>query len=253
MSKDFSDRSAVELAALMTNNSPQMECQICLALLLDIQLYPGVPNLPMDTELVIHRDYSFLCGKLAADGGCGNFFHRGCLSMVIRHGKPCPKCTRIVRNINLCPAVIQGTVDAMDIWTSAATALTGQLTLLHSGLEATRAQYAAVTAEREEVQRQNRRLLREVAALRRGTPYPVEQPPTSDASTSTEARVDQHGSTRRPARKHASTQTRPHLQSRSSWSALPLLQMVSVAFSSVKRSLAACSDKVWSTCWELFP
>ncbi|GAV10087.1 hypothetical protein RvY_19654, partial [Ramazzottius varieornatus] len=50
MFKDFSDRSAVELAALMTNNSPQMECQICLAFLLDIQLYPGVPNLPTDTE-----------------------------------------------------------------------------------------------------------------------------------------------------------------------------------------------------------
>ncbi|GAV09885.1 hypothetical protein RvY_19353-2 [Ramazzottius varieornatus] len=83
----------------------------------------------------------------------------------------------------------------MDIWTSAATALTGQLTLLHSGLEATRAQYAAVTAEREEVQRQNRRLLREVAALRRGTPYPVEQPPTSDASTSTEASVYANAST----------------------------------------------------------
>ncbi|GAV09922.1 hypothetical protein RvY_19391 [Ramazzottius varieornatus] len=177
MFKDFSDRSAVELAALMTNNSPQMECQICLAFLLDIQLYPGVPNLPTDTETT--RSYA------------GSWLLMG--DVEISSTEAASAC-RIVRNINLCPPVVQGTVDAMDIWTSAATALTGQLTLLHSGLEATRAQYAAVTAERE-VQRQNRRLLREVAALRRGTPYPVEQPPTSDASTSTEASVYANAST----------------------------------------------------------
>ena len=94
-----------------------------------------------------------------------------------------------MKNIALCPAVIQGTVEAMDVWSSAAVAMTRQLTLLQDGLRATR-------ADRDAVQRENQRLQCEAAALRRGIANPDGQMVLSvDAGTSMDARVSADSST----------------------------------------------------------